>query len=100
MDKFYIYKMNCENVSGEPSYIFKTSTKAIEIAKIMEQKQTEGQPTNSLSLERAYMDGMHSQVRGYKTLTLWTYHSGMNKVMTLAIMECHNENTQMIKHFL
>ena len=41
----------------------------------MEQKETEGQHTNSLSLEWAYMDGMHSRVRGYKTLTLWTYHS-------------------------
>ena len=70
MDKFYIYKINCESISGEPSYIFKTSTKALEIAKKMEQKQTEGQPTNSLSLEWAYMDGMHSQVRGYKTLNL------------------------------
>ena len=33
MDKLYIYKMNCESVSGEPSYIFKTSTKALKIAK-------------------------------------------------------------------
>ena len=32
MDKFYMYKMNCENVSGEQSYMFKTSTKALEIA--------------------------------------------------------------------
>ena len=100
MDKFYMYKMNCVSASGEPSYIFKTSTKALEIAKKMEQKETEGQPTNSLSLEWAYMDGMHSQVRGYKTLMLWTYHPGMNKVMALAIMECQNENTQMIKDFL
>ena len=46
------------------------------------------------------MDGMHSQVRGYKNLSLWTYHLGINKVMALAIMECQNENTQMIKHFL
>ena len=64
----------------------------------MEQKETEGQPTNSLSLELAYMDGMHSRVRGYKTPTLWTYHPGMNKVMALAIMECQNENRQMIKY--
>ena len=52
--------MNCESVSGEPSYIFKTSTKALEIAKKMEQKETEGWPINSLSLEWAYKDGMHS----------------------------------------
>ena len=29
MDQFYIYKMNCVSVSGEPSYLFKTSTKAL-----------------------------------------------------------------------
>ena len=33
MDKFYMYKMNCESVSWEPSYIFKTSTEALKIAK-------------------------------------------------------------------
>ena len=33
MDKFYLYRINCESVSREPSYIFKTSTKALEIAK-------------------------------------------------------------------
>ena len=66
----------------------------------MEQKETEVEPTNSLSLEWAYMDGMHSRVQGYKTVTLWTYHPGMNKVMALAIMECENENTQKMKHFL
>ena len=31
---------------------------------------------------------------------LWIYHPGMNKVMALVIMECQNENTLMIKHFL
>ena len=38
-DKFYIYKMNCENVSGEPSHVFKTSTKALEIAKKWNKKK-------------------------------------------------------------
>ena len=66
----------------------------------IEHKETEGQPTNSLSLEWAYMDDMHSRIRGHKTLMLWTYHPGMNKVMALVIMECQKENTQMIKHFL
>ena len=73
MDKFYMYKMNCESLSQDSSYKFKTSRKALEIAKKMEHKETEGQPTNSLSLEWAYMDGMHSRVRGYKIM-LWTYH--------------------------
>ena len=38
-DKFYIYKMNCESVSGEPSSVFKTSTKALEIAKKWNKKK-------------------------------------------------------------
>ena len=44
-DKFYIHKMNCESVSGEPSYIFKTSTKALEIAiKWNKKKQKDSLP--------------------------------------------------------
>ena len=39
MDKFYMYKMNCESVLREPSYIFKTSTKALEIAKKWNKKK-------------------------------------------------------------
>ena len=31
--------------------------------------------------EYAYMDAMHTQVKGYKNLTLWTYHHGMRRVM-------------------
>ena len=27
--------------------------------------------------EYAYMDAMHTRVKGYKTLTLWTYHHGI-----------------------
>ena len=37
--------------------------------------------------EYAYMDAMHTRVKGYKTLTLWTYHHGMGRVMRLATME-------------
>ena len=48
----------------------KLQQKLLKLPKKMQQKETEGQPTNSLSLEWAYMDGVHSRVRGYKTLTL------------------------------
>ena len=33
-------------------------------------------------------------------LTMWTFHSGMNKVVNLAIMDCHKENTEMLTLFL
>ena len=43
---------------------------------------------------------MHNRVNGDKTLTLWTYHLGMQWVLNLAIMQCERENTEMISLFL
>ena len=50
--------------------------------------------------EYAYMDAMHTRVKGYKTLTLWTYHHGMRRVMGLATMEAKRENTECFTLFL
>ena len=50
--------------------------------------------------EYAYMDVMHTYVKGYKTLTLWTYHHGMHRVMHLATMEAERENTECFTLFL
>ena len=50
--------------------------------------------------EYAYMDAMHTRVKGYKTLTLWTYHHGMHHVMHLATMEAERENTECFTLFL
>ena len=74
--------------------------KSLEIALKMEQKpDSDEHIQNSLSAEYAYFDGMHSRVRGYKTLTLWVYHPGMCKVVLLAIMETESENTDMVTLF-
>ena len=53
-----------------------------------------------LSFEYTYMNAMHNRVNGYKTLTLWMYHPGMQWVLNLAIMDCERENTEMITLFL
>ena len=50
--------------------------------------------------EYAYMDAMHTRVKGYKTLTLWTYHHGMQCVMCLVTMEAEKENTECFTLFL
>ena len=71
----------------EPSFVFKTSSKALEIGVKMDQNQPEGE-RSILSFEHAYMDAMHNRVNGYKTLTFWMYHPGMQQVLNLAIMEC------------
>ena len=84
-DCFNIYKLNCRDINGEPSFVFKTSSKALELAVKMDQIQPEGQ-RSILSFEHAYMDAMCNRVNGYKTLTLWMYHPGMQHVLNLAIM--------------
>ena len=99
-DIFHIAKMNCREVSGTPSYVFKTSRKSFEIALKMEQKLDSDEHTPNLSsAEYTYFDGMHSRVKGYKTLTLWVYHPRMCKVVLLAVMENKSENTDMVTLF-
>ena len=50
--------------------------------------------------ERAYIDAIHSHINGYKTVTMWTYHLGMMKVMRLASMEVEKEDTESLALFL
>ena len=94
-DPYYIFKLNCRSINGEQSYVFKSSKLAAEIALKMDSNLGAGH-NNPLNEEYAYLDGMHSHVHGYKTLTLWTYHPGMRKVIKLASMEAERENTNSI----
>ena len=50
--------------------------------------------------EHAYIDAMHSRVKRYKTITMWTYQPGMRRVLCLAVMEAEKENTEMLVLFL
>ena len=86
-DPFHIYKLNCKAINGEPSYVFKTSSKAPELAiKMDEKSQPQGQ-ISAIVFEHAYIDAMHSHVKWYKTITIWTYHPSMRRVLHLAVME-------------
>ena len=98
-DPYYIFKLNCRSINGEQSYIFKSSKLAAEIALKMDSNLEVG-CNNPLNEKYAYLDGMHSHVHGYKTLTLWTYHPRMRKVIKLASMEAERENTNSIVLFL
>ena len=99
-DLFNIYKINCSDINGEPSFVFKTSRKALELALKMDPNVEDGKERSILTFEWVYIDGMHSCVIGFKTLTMWTYHPGMHRVMNLAIMDCEHENTEMLTLFL
>ena len=98
-DEFHIYKMNCSALNGEPSYVFKTSREAAELALKMDSDIPQGKDS-AMNGEDAYMDGMHSQVKGFKSLNLWTYHPGMKRIMCLATMESEREDTESITLFL
>ena len=53
-----------------------------------------------MTKEEAYLDGMHSRVKGYKNLSLWTYHPGMKRGIHLATMEAEREDTECLTLFL
>ena len=90
--------MNCQEINNEPSYVFKTSYKCLEIALKIDFKD-DSVNKNSLTHEHAYIDAMQSRVNGYKTVTMWTYHPGMNKFVNLTIMYCHRESTKILTLF-
>ena len=66
-DLFHIYKMNCRDINSEPSFVFKTSRKALELALKMDQNVEEGKVRSILTFEWAYIDGMRNCVIGFKT---------------------------------
>ena len=100
VDTNLIYAMNCGEINSGETYVFKTSHYSLELATKMDatRKTVRGRP-RILSLEKAFFDGMHSQCKGYKTLTLWTHHPGMRRMQRLAMMECKKESTEMIEIF-
>ena len=66
-DPFYIYKLNFQSINGEPSYVFKSSLLAGQLALKMDIDTDQGH-NNSMNEDYAYMDGMHRRVHGYKIL--------------------------------
>ena len=99
LDPNYIFRINCREINNEPSYVFKTSDLALQLALKMDPDIQNDKPSSMVE-EYTYLDGMHTRVKGYVTLALWTYHPGLHKVMRLASMECERENTECIAMFL
>ena len=57
-NEFHIFKMNC-TLNGEPSYVFKTSCEAAELALKMDSDIPQGKDS-TINEEDAYFDDMHS----------------------------------------
>ena len=107
-DKYLIYKIHDENMSGEgKSYIFKSSRK---MANIMNNMDQNNRNSNPMQEEPAYFNGMHKRCKGWKTLTLWVYHPLKGetsesvalfwKTLNNMLKEVFNDNTRYFNPFL
>ena len=96
VDPFYIYKINDRKWNGSGTYIFKSSqtTTKIGLAMYRTARQT---PFRDLV---AHMDGLHSHVKGFVTLTLWVKNPVSLITHRLACMKCESEDTTNVIHFL
>ena len=95
-DKYLIYAMNCKEINGGESYIFKTSAHHLRTAyktayKMDPTKKTVQGKVSLQAHEKAYFDAMHKRCCGYKTMTLWTHHPALRKMKRLATMEVERE---------
>ena len=66
-DKCYIFKINCQSINSEPSFVFKSSKMAAQLALKMDIGLQQDEEPSTMVDEYAYMDAMHTQVKGYKT---------------------------------
>ena len=81
LDTNLIYEVNCRQINSKPSYVFKTSKHALDLAKEMDANTGSVRGRCSLlSYEKAYFDGMHRWCHGCKSLTLWVHHPGMRRM--------------------
>ena len=94
-DKYLIYQINNTQSNGQPNYVFKSSAPMAQLAIDMDQNG----PKHPLQAEDAYFNGCLSRCSGYKTLTLFVYHTAMHHILRLATMEVKSESTHEISIF-
>ena len=73
VDPFHIFQINDRNMNNESSIVFKSSKVAAQVAVQIHNTGQNNIPVNLMKEQVAYLDGMHSRVQGYVTLTLWVY---------------------------
>ena len=96
VDPYYIYKINDCRWNGSGTYVFKSSQTAAEIGLAMDRTAWET-PFKDLV---AHMDGLHSRVKGFITLTLWVKNPVSLITHRLCCMECESEDTENVTRFL
>ena len=96
-DKYHIYRINDRALNSRPSFVFKSSKAACDVALEM---HYDPKSKNPLQQQVAFLDGLHSRVKNYITLTLWVYNPVTVGLFRLATMEAESEDTMNITTFL
>ena len=96
-DRLHIYEVNDRKMNNNPSYVFKSSTPMAKIALLMDEENKQKTPFQDVV---AFMDGLHSHVKDYTTLTLWLHNPVIHHMQHIAYMDCESENTTNIALFL
>lgn len=86
-DPFIVYSANNEKLNnGKPTYVFKSLKSMAQLA--IDMDKDIGKYCDSF----AYVDVKHDRVKGLQSVTLWTCHPIICKVMCIATMEITKEN--------
>ena len=96
IDPYHIFKVNDKKWNGNPTFVMKSSRLAAETALWMDTRNKKTPMTECI----VFMDGLHSRVKDYITLTLWVENPITCKTQRLASMECTSEDTENVTIFL
>jgi hypothetical protein len=93
-DGCLIYSVNNRDLNGSPSYVFKAS---LGMARLAFEMDRDG--GGVLCNEFAHVDATHTRCRGFKSVTLWTYHPVMRKLLRLVVMDVEKEDSENLQKF-
>ena len=89
-DKYHIYRINDRALNSSPSFVFKSSKAACDVALEM---HYDPKSKNPLQQQVAFLDGLDSHVKNYTTLTMWVYNPVTVGLFRLAVIEVESEDT-------
>ena len=90
-DPFLIYKINSQNLNGEPSYVFKMSRIQAKLAVAMDEENDD-----FLCDEYCFFDGTFKRYPGLVTLGAHVFVEILCKVVKIATRECETTKTMII----
>ena len=96
VDPYHIYKVNNKKWNSGPTFVMKSSRLSAETALKMDTRNKKTALTECV----VFMDGLHSHIKDYITLTLWVENPIIEKTQRLASMECLTEDTESVMIFL